>query len=207
MVIPLPRKLKRTVKGRLKQLRLDYARWRWAFDADALLASLRGLGLREKDVVLVHSSFDRFAGFTGKPTDAIDALQRAVGPAGAVLMPTIPFTGTAVAYVQEQPVFDVRRTPSRMGILSELFRRMPGVLRSVHPTHSVAAWGEPARALIADHHRAETPCGRGTPYHRLIEGDGRLLFLSDPPRPWFLVRIEYAGIDIAKPDGLSVKAR
>jgi len=35
----------------------------------------------------------------------------------------------------------------------------------------------------------------------------RLLFLSDPPRPWFLVRIEYAGIDIAKPDGLSVKAR
>ena len=186
MVIPLPRKLKRTVKGRLKQLRLDYARWRWAFDADALLASLRGLGLREKDVVLVHSSFDRFAGFTGKPTDVIDALQRAVGPAGAVLMPTIPFTGTAVAYVQEQPVFDVRRTPSRMGILSELFRRTPGVLRSVHPTHSVAAWGEPARALIADHHRAESPCGRGTPYHRLIEGDGRLLFLGTGIEPMTL---------------------
>ena len=178
MVIPLPRKVKRAVKGRLKQIRLIYARRRRAFDAAGLLASLRQLGLREGDVVLVHCSFDRFEGFTGKPTEMISALQQAVGAEGAVLMPTIPFTGTAVAYVQEQPVFDVRRTPSRMGILSELFRRTPGVLRSVHPTHSVAAWGGPARSLIADHHRAQTPCGRGTPYHRLIEAGGRVLLLG-----------------------------
>jgi aminoglycoside 3-N-acetyltransferase len=186
MVIPLPRKVKRAVKGRLKQLRLSYARWRRACDAEGLLASLRRLGLREGDVVLVHSSFDRFEGFTGKPTEVIGALQQAVGPKGAVLMPTIPFTGTAVAYVREHPVFDVRRTPSRMGILSELFRRMPGVLRSVHPTHSVAAWGEPARGLIADHHRAATPCGRGTPYHRLIEVGGRVLFLGTGIEPMTL---------------------
>jgi aminoglycoside 3-N-acetyltransferase len=186
MAIPLPRNLKRAVKGRLKQLRLRYARWRRAFDTGELLACLRRLGLREGDVVLVHSSFDRFEGFTGKPTDVIGALQRAVGPRGAVLMPTIPFTGTAVAYVREQPVFDVRRTPSRMGILSELFRRMPGVLRSVHPTHSVAAWGEPARGLVADHHSAETPCGRGTPYHRLIESGGRVLFLGTGIEPMTL---------------------
>lgn len=178
MLVSLPRKVKRAVKGRLKQLRLIHARWRRAFDAAGLLVSLRRLGLREGDVVLVHSSFDRFEGFTGKPTAMIATLQQAVGPKGAVLMPTIPFTGTAVAYVREQPVFDVRRTPSRMGILSELFRRMPDVLRSVHPTHSVAAWGEPARGLIADHYRAETPCGRGTPYHRLIEVGGRVLFLG-----------------------------
>jgi aminoglycoside 3-N-acetyltransferase len=186
MAIPLPRNLKRALKGRLKHLRLRYARWRRAFDTEELLTCFGRLGLREGDVVLVHSSFDRFEGFTGKPTDVIGALQRAVGPRGAVLMPTIPFTGTAVAYVREQPVFDVRRTPSRMGILSELFRRMPGVLRSVHPTHSVAAWGESARELIADHHCAETPCGRGTPYHRLIEVGGRVLFLGTGIEPMTL---------------------
>jgi aminoglycoside 3-N-acetyltransferase len=178
MVIPLLPRTKRAIKGQLKRLRLRYSGWRHGFDADALMACLRRLGMREGDTVLVHSSFDRFAGFTGKPTDVVMALQRVVGPSGALLMPTLPFTGTAVHYVRSNPIFDVRRTPSRMGMLSELFRRMPGVVRSVHPTHSVAAWGKGAQRLIADHHRAATPCGVGTPYGRLIDEGGRVLFLG-----------------------------
>jgi len=39
------------------------------------------------------------------------------------MMPTIPFRGTAVEYALGDPVFDVRQTVSRMGLLTELFRR------------------------------------------------------------------------------------
>ncbi len=75
-------------------------------------------------------------------------------------------------------LFDVRRTPSRMGLLTELFRRSAGVLRSVHPTHPVAAWGRDAAALVEGHHAARTPCGEGSPYARLLERRGKILLMG-----------------------------
>jgi aminoglycoside 3-N-acetyltransferase len=65
-----------------------------------------------------------------------------------------------------------------MGLITELFRRSPGVVRSTHPTHSVAAWGAAARTLIEGHHRAKTPCGEHTPYSRLLDCCGKILFLG-----------------------------
>src|SRR6266571_3397586 len=49
------------------------------------------------------------------------------------------------------------------------FRRGPEVVRSLHPTHSVAVSGNKADAIVAGHHAAETPCGRPTPYGKLLE--------------------------------------
>lgn len=178
MTIPLPSKAKRAIKNRLRWLRRPYVRWRYAFGPRELLACLRGLGVREGDVVLVHCAFDRFDGFSGSAAEVIAVLEEAVGTAGTLLMPTIPFPGTAIDYVRSGATFDVRRTPSSMGIVSELFRRMPGVVRSLHPTHAVAARGPMAHALIADHHQAATPCGRGSPYWRLLDHDGWILLLG-----------------------------
>ena len=172
------RTLKTGVKKQLKVLRQRYTRTFHSFTPDELSRELRQLGLDRGDMVLVHSSFDAFAGFTGKPTDVIGALQSAIGPEGALLMPTLPFTGTAVEYVRQAPVFDVVRTPSRMGLISELFRRSPGVVRSVHPTHPVAVWGRGSEAIIRGHHQAGTPCGIGTPFSALLDRNGKILLLG-----------------------------
>lgn len=91
------------------------------------------------------------------------------------MMPTIPFTGTAIDYVAQAAVFDVARTPSRVGLVTELFRRSAGVVRSVHPTHAVAIWGNEAGALASGHHTAKTPCGKGSPYAKILERDGKVL--------------------------------
>jgi len=64
---------------------------------------------------------------------------------------------------------------SRMGLITEVFRRAPGVVRSVHPTHSVAVWGSRADAIIAGHELGDTPCGRLTPYGKLLDYDGKIL--------------------------------
>ncbi len=170
--------IKRVLKKQLKVLRGSYAKAFHSFSPDDLLRQLQQLGLAHGDVVLVHSSFDAFRGFTGKPSDVIDALQKAIGPDGTLLMPTLPFTGTAVEYVRQSPVFDVTRTPSRMGLITELFRRSPGVVRSVHPTHPVALWGKDAGLMASGHHRAGTPCGKGTPFASLLERNGKILLLG-----------------------------
>jgi aminoglycoside 3-N-acetyltransferase len=56
-----------------------------------------------------------------------------------------------------------------MGAVTEYFRKLPGVVRSDHPTHSVAARGPGAEDLVAGHADAETPFGAGTPFARMIE--------------------------------------
>ncbi len=65
--------------------------------------------------------------------------------------------------------FDAKRTPSEMGLLTELFRRMPGSRRSLHPTHSITAFGPLAEQLTANHHHALTASGRGTPFELMAQ--------------------------------------
>lgn len=170
--------LKSALKSRVHELKLDYERRRYAFDDADLLAGIRAVGVQAGCSVLVHSSLDAFTGFSGKPTDVLRVLAESVGPSGTVLMPTLPFSGTAIDYARSGVVFDVRKTASRMGILPELLRRMPGVTRSLHPTHSVAASGRDADALTQGHEHVDTPCAPSSPYGRLVDADGGSLFMG-----------------------------
>ncbi len=180
MVATVARALPPAVKRRLKQVLRAYHRTFFGFTPADLRRALRRLGVVPGDVLMVHSAFDRFSGFHGGPIDVVQVLQDAVGTTGTLLMPTIPFQGSAIDYARGDPVFDARHTVSRMGLITELFRRAPGVVRSLHPTHSVAAWGCRAETLVAGHEQAGTPCGRQTPYGRLLEHDGKILLAGVP---------------------------
>lgn len=170
--------MKTRAKRRIKVFKRMFVNSLWPFGPDELQRLLLGLGVELGDTLLVHSSFDAFEGFQGKPSDVISVLQAAVGAEGVVMMPTMTFSGTAVAHARSNPLFDESRTPSRMGLLTELFRRSPQVLRSVHPTHSVALWGRDAGAIAAGHHLARTPCGVGTPFEALLKRNGKIILLG-----------------------------
>lgn len=170
--------MKSSVKRQVKAFRRWSTRTFRSFGPGALEQALRGLSIKQGDTLLVHSSFDAFEGFQGKPTDVISILQHMVGEQGALLMPTMTFSGTAVDHARAKPLFDVARTPSRMGLLTELFRRSPGVIRSIHPTHPVAIWGRDASTIAAGHHLARTPCGLGTPFDALRQRNGKILLLG-----------------------------
>jgi aminoglycoside 3-N-acetyltransferase len=102
-----------------------------------------------------------------------------VGDEGTILMPTLPFQGSQLDWLQTATTFDVRRTPSRMGLASEIFRRMPGVQRSLHPTHPVAAWGKRAAELLSQHH--EGPAFAETsPYYRMTQCGGIAVVIGAP---------------------------
>lgn len=170
--------MKRRTKQYLKTFRRLIAYKFHAFSPDDLQKTLTRLGIVSGDTLMVHSSFDAFDGFHGKPSDVITVLKACVGLQGLVMMPTLTFSGTAVAYAQTKPLFDVARTPSRMGLLTELFRRMPGVVRSLHPTHSVALWGDAALSVAQGHDSSETPCGQGTPFEALLHRQGKIVLLG-----------------------------
>ncbi|HLV79297.1 MAG TPA: AAC(3) family N-acetyltransferase [Chthonomonadaceae bacterium] len=136
---------------------------------------LDALGLREGDIVLVHSSF-KSLGITD-PEEIIGALLDALGPQGTLLMP-------ALTYLQQPPdLHDTRTTPSCVGFLSEYFRTRPGTRRSLHPTHSVCAVGAQVQELLGEHGRDNTPCGKFSPFNRLIERGGKILMIGCGLRP------------------------
>jgi len=171
----LPRPLKTAVRRWQAATRLAWIERFQAFSPDELLGAVRGLGVFPGDVLMVHSSYAGFAGFQGNVGDAIRTLQQAVTANGALLMPTMPFSGSALEYIASVPVTDLKRTPSHMGLLSDMFRRLPGVTRSTHPTHPVAGWGSRAAALLDEHAAATSPCGVHSPYHKLLQADGKIL--------------------------------
>lgn len=161
----------RAARGRLRSLRYRL-RQRTApvtVTRDDIAGSFREVGLRAGDGVFLHSSLSSFGEIEGGSQAVIDALDEVLGPDGLIAMPAFPLVGGTLEYLSTNPVFDVRNTPSRMGALTERFRTSPGVVRSLHPTHSVAARGPGAEELVAGHDEAETPFGAGTPFARMIE--------------------------------------
>ena len=92
---------------------------------DLLLEQLRIIGICEGDVVFVQSSFASLYTYAGKVTSLLAVLRRAVGPEGTLLMPAF----TTTNYADKSKVVDLERIPTYTGLLNEVFRRTPGVLR------------------------------------------------------------------------------
>jgi aminoglycoside 3-N-acetyltransferase len=113
-------------------------------------------------------------------------LQHAITDQGVLLMPTFPFTGRQAHYIETTDKFDPRRTPSQSGLITEVFRRMPGVARSLHPTHPIAAWGKYAGDLIENHHLGGA-FGSNSPIYRLREYGGLVVGLGTGVRDSFTI--------------------
>ena len=147
-------------------------------DKETLRRAVRRVGVRPGDVLFVQSSFDQMRTVRATAPEVIQILCEAVGAGGTVVMPTFPMEGLTRAYLDGSPTFDWRRTPSRSGLLTEIFRRMPGTERSIHPTHPVAARGAAAGQLTADHERSETPFDRHSPFAKMLDSGARILCLG-----------------------------
>lgn len=185
MTAPAP-SLAKQLKQRLKPYYLSgqrlVAHTLFAYSPDALQSTLRTLGIGPGDHLLVHSGFRRVNGFHGTPGDVIDCLLDAIGPDGNLLMLSIPYRGSSEHHAESDPLFDVLRTPSAVGLISEVFRRRDGVLRSLNPLHPVLAYGPLAPWLVADHEKCVRSCGKGSPFERFLGLDGKFLFFDAPYR-------------------------
>ena len=145
---------------------------------DELKQSLLNAGIQPGDHIMVHASLSKMGFIEGGADTAVDVLKEAVGTLGIVLMPTSPIARLQLDYVSDNPLFDVLNTPSAMGKISEVFRTSDGVVRSYHPTEPVAAWGAKAYEYIKDHTTKNTPYHWDSPYGKLIQHGGKILYIG-----------------------------
>ena len=145
-----------------------------ALDKSDLTRCFQEIGVRTGGTLLVHSSLSAFGYVRGAENTVIDALLDVVGPAGLLVMPTHTWDTVNAA----QPVFHEQLSPSITGRITETFRHRPTAVRSLHPTHSVAALGSGAREFCVGHELYSTPCSRTSPYGRLAAAGGQVLMLG-----------------------------
>ena len=145
-----------------------------AYSIDSLMEDLRNMGIAEGDTLLVHSSLRRI-GETEKRADGIiEALSGVLGTSGLLMLPVLTYECSAAS----NPVYDYRTTPALTGTLPNLFLKYPGVVRSLHPTHSVAVLGKNAEEFIAGHENFDTPCSQGSPWGKFLKQHGKILFIG-----------------------------
>ena len=170
-----------SVKALKQWVRQTAAKTVWAYGPDKLVRQLKACGVVPGCTLIVHSSWLPFNGFQGKPADVVRALKEAVGPEGLLVMTSMPYHNMSSAqWLAKGKPMNVRRSPSMMGLISEVFRRSEHVCRSLSVTHPLLAWGRDAEAFIEGHENAEKPFGAASPFARLLERDALILGFDAP---------------------------
>ncbi len=134
-----------------------------------IVFSLECMDIKKGDTLLLHSALTAIGQVEGGADTVIDAFLEAIGQEGTLVMSTL--TGWFAP-------FDANTSSSAVGYLSECFRKRMGVLRSLHPVHSVCAYGKYADYITKDHDKCETGCGEGTPYLKIAELNGKAILLG-----------------------------
>jgi aminoglycoside 3-N-acetyltransferase len=159
---------------------------------ESLKADLISLGVKPGMVLLVHSSLNSMGWICGGAVAVSQALMDVLTPDGTLVMPTHSSDlsdparwsnpPVPVSWVESiratMPAFHPAYTPTReMGRIPEVFRTIPGVLRSNHPTLSFAAWGKDAER-ITNHQHLGHSLGEYSPLARIYELHGFVLLLG-----------------------------
>jgi len=114
----------------------------------AVTGALRSVGVKQGSVVLVHPDAIVAAQFPPMPSGQrldllIEAMEAAVGGTGTLVIPAFSYSFT------KGETFDIRNSPSMVGLVSERFRTRPDVWRTADPIFSFACKGPLARELCA----------------------------------------------------------
>lgn len=117
--------------------------------------------------MLVTSGFGNLNADGYDPVQFVKLLQEIITEDGLIMMPYYPPLNSQ-EWVERGNVFYMRKTKSGMGVVTNAFAKMPGVVMSQHPTKVACVWGKGADDIIRDHYLSQDPYGDVTPYGRLL---------------------------------------
>ena len=143
------------------------------FAKNDLTDDLKNMGLLPTDSLLIHSSMKSIGEVEGRADTVLDTFMEYFSE-GRVMFPT----HTWAQMSEEYNIFDPAKEPACVGILPNLFMKRDGVVRSLHPTHSMAVYGKDAETYIRGEENCTTPCTPGGCWDRLRDIDAKILLIG-----------------------------
>jgi aminoglycoside 3-N-acetyltransferase len=155
---------------------------------DEVIDGLRSLGLREGDLLVLHSSGKALKPFGLSPDEVLNYLSAACGPTGTLALPAIRIFGSDVnawqrmrtKEVEVEEEYNPRTTPVWTGILAKTLLARSDAVVSRHPINSMVAVGERAHAMMASNLEGAKPtgCGRGSSWKYCADHNALIVFLG-----------------------------
>lgn len=143
------------------------------YNKQQLKDQLESMGLKGDETILIHSSMKAIGAVDGGADTVLDAWMEYFKD-GLLLLPT----HTWKTVNADNPVYNPYTTPSCVGLLTNMFMKRDGVIRSLHPTHSMSGYGKNAAEYLAGEEYNNTPCTPGGCYDRLKEVGGKVLLVG-----------------------------
>lgn len=140
----------------------------------SLFTDFEKLGILPSDVITVHSSMKQIGETEGGAGTVIDALCDYLGNDGLLTFPAHTWADVK----DGEYLYCPETSRCTLGVLPELFRRRPGVFRSLHPTHSVCAYGKNAAQFVDAPLPDGTFCPRNGCYGKLYDQQGKVLLMG-----------------------------
>lgn len=145
---------------------------------ESIIQNLQSIGIKKGDSILVHSSLSKMGYLENGPDTLIDALLEVIGAEGNLLMPSSPNALLQLDYIKSNTLFDVQNSPSKLGVITEVFRKRNRVIRSLNATEPVCAFGPDAHFFTEGHFNELTPYTKKSPFYRLTEKNGKILYIG-----------------------------
>ncbi|MFH1824547.1 MAG: AAC(3) family N-acetyltransferase [Candidatus Firestonebacteria bacterium] len=136
-----------------------------------IIKDLKKMGIKKRDVLFVHSSFKSIGVVEGGAETVVEALVECVGKEGIVIVPTLSFSFLGGYYA-----FNPKKTPSRVGEITNALLRRKDVFRSEHPTHSISAVGKGAGELVTGH--KGSTFAKESPYGKYVKLNAKVIFIG-----------------------------
>lgn len=141
-----------------------------------IVSALKKVGINLEDSIFVHSNLKSFGKINNQISRDefigcfVEALKQAIGDSGNIIVPTFSYSFC------KKEVFDPENTPSSVGALTNYFRKLSGVKRSIDAIFSVAVFG-PDKDYFID---VGMNCfGEGSIFEKLYEKNVKIVFLGE----------------------------
>jgi len=168
-----------------------------------LIGDIKSLGVLSGNTVLAHSSYKSLGKMERGAETIVKALQNVIGYEGLLLMPAFNmFHERPGAFYRKRGViyesptregsWDIEKSKSTSGWITEYFRNLPETSRSDHYSHSVSAWGRDSISFLSGHRSDEGPkspwdkdpwgktYGIDSPFYRAYEKSGKIMMIGSP---------------------------
>ena len=143
------------------------------YSKEQLKQQLAQMGILPTDTVLIHSSMRAIGQVENGPDGVLDAFCEYLTE-GLLLVPT----HTWDEVTQDNPYYDVRTAVPCIGLIPRTAAFRKDGVRSLHPTHSMWAYGKDAAAFVAGEENAPSPTPKGYCWDKVADRNAKILLIG-----------------------------
>ena len=134
---------------------------------------LTDCGVKRNDIITVHTSLRAIGKIENGADGLIDGICKYLSE-GLLLIPA----HTWATVNKDNPYYDVRTSEPCIGTLPKIAALRPDGVRSLHPTHSLVAFGKEGAQYVKGEENSSAPAPLGGALSRLYERKGKILLIG-----------------------------